>query len=177
MSCYGSRVNKTPHIDRIANEGMRLDRAYVTTSLCAPSRASILTGVYPHVNGQVSIPKLFDGGQATFPNLLQQGGYETAVIGKWHLVSEPVGFDHWDILIGQGDYHNPTMVENGVLRKHDGYVTDIITERCIEWLRNRSGDGPVLSAVPPQSAALRLGAGLETRARLRRRGVPFARDL
>ncbi len=142
LSCYGSRVNRTPNLDRIAEEGMRFDRAYVTTSLCSPSRASILTGTYPHVNGQVEIPRLFDGSQATFPSVLQASGYATAIIGKWHLTSEPQGFDHWEVLVGQGAYRDPTLVENGVLQQRSGYATDIITDRSIEWLRGRSQERP-----------------------------------
>lgn len=142
LSCYGSQINQTPNLDRIANEGMRFDRAYVTTSLCAPSRASILTGKYPHKNGQVTIPKLFDGEQPTFPKALQTAGYETAVIGKWHLTTEPTGFDHWNVLINQGAYFDPPMVKGGVLEEHSGYATDLITDLSIDWLENRSVDRP-----------------------------------
>ncbi|MFC1552592.1 sulfatase [Candidatus Latescibacterota bacterium] len=142
MSCYGSVINKTPHLDRIANEGMRFDHAYITMSLCSPSRASILTGTYPHINGQVSIPILFDGSQTTFPQLLQGAGYQTAIVGKWHLHTEPTGFDYWNILIGQGPYFNPPMVENGVYRTYEGYTTDIIADKSIEWLENRDKTKP-----------------------------------
>ena len=142
LSCYGGKVNTTPNIDRLAKEGMRFDHAYVTTSLCSPSRASILTGNYPHINGQVCIPKLFDGNLQTFPKLLQAGGYETAIIGKWHLSSEPTGFDYWNVLIGQGPYFNPPMVKNGALRNYNGYTTDIITDICLNWLKNRDNDKP-----------------------------------
>jgi arylsulfatase A-like enzyme len=142
LSCYGSEVIRTPHLDRIAREGMRFDHAYVTTSLCSPSRATILTGKYPHVNGQVTIAKLFDGGQPTFPKALQKAGYQTAIVGKWHLTTEPTGFDSWNVLIGQGAYFNPVLVENGKLRKHSGYVTDVITDLALEWLENRAKDRP-----------------------------------
>ena len=142
LSCYGGKVNQTPSLDRIANEGMRFDHAYVTTSLCGPSRASILTGTYPHRNGQIAIPKLFDGSQTTFPKLLQNAGYETAIIGKWHLNTEPTGFDYWNVLIGQGAYFDPVMVDNGALREHTGYATGIITDLSIDWFRNRSGGRP-----------------------------------
>ncbi len=142
MSCYGSKVNKTPNLDRIADEGMRFDHAYVTTSLCSPSRASILTGTYPHINGQVLIPRIFDGSQPTFPQFLQKSTYQTALIGKWHLISEPTGFDYWNILIGQGNYFNPTMVENGSLKEYTGYTTDIITDLTIDWLKQRNTEQP-----------------------------------
>ena len=144
MSCYGSIVNTTPNLDRIAEGGMRFDRAYITQSLCAPSRASVLTGTYPHVNGQMTIGRLFDGSQVTFPQLLQQSGYETAIFGKWHLHSDPTGFDHWNVLIGQGPYFDPPMIENGTLRNYSGYTTDIITDRCLDWLDERDGTKPFM---------------------------------
>ncbi len=142
MSCYGSKVNETRNLDRIANEGMRFTNAYVTMSLCAPSRASILTGTYPHINGQVTIGRLFNGNQVTFPKLLKAGGYQMAVIGKWHLHTEPTGFDYWNILIGQGSYFDPPMIENRVLRQYKGYTTDIITDLCLEWLDARDRTRP-----------------------------------
>ncbi len=142
MSCYGSVLNKTPHLDRIANEGMRFDQAYITMSLCSPSRASILTGTYPHINGQVTIGRMFDGSQTTFPKLLQHAGYQTAIVGKWHLHTEPTGFDYWNILIGQGPYFNPPMIENGIYREHKGYTTDIITDKSIKWLDSRDTSKP-----------------------------------
>ncbi len=144
MSCYGSVVNRTPNLDRIAQGGMRFDRACVTMSLCAPSRASILTGTYPHVNGQVIIGRLFDGTQPTFPQILQAAGYQTALVGKWHLETEPTGFDYWNIILGQGVYFDPPMVENGVYHENSGYITDIITDRCIEWLDARDDSRPFL---------------------------------
>src|SRR5688500_4205927 len=98
ISAYGSKVNKTPNIDRLAKEGMRLDRCFVTNSICGPARAVILTGKYSHLNGYPVNEKVFDGRQQTVPKLLQQAGYQTALIGKWHLGSDPTGFDHWHIL-------------------------------------------------------------------------------
>jgi arylsulfatase A-like enzyme len=103
----------------------------------------ILTGKYSHLNGKIdNSGQAFDGGQQTFPKLLQQAGYETAMIGKWHLRSEPTGFDYWNVLPGQGAYHNPVMIEMGKRKKYTGYVTDIITDHCIDWLKERSGDKP-----------------------------------
>jgi len=104
ISAYGGRladVAPTPNIDRIAEEGIRFDRAYVTNSICAPSRAVVLTGKYSHLNGVIDNAVPFDGSQQTFPKLLQQAGYQTALIGKWHLDSDPTGFDHWHVLPGQ----------------------------------------------------------------------------
>jgi arylsulfatase A-like enzyme len=145
ISCYGSRVNKTPHIDRLAHEGMRFTNCFCTNSICAPSRAVILTGKHSHVNGQITNAERFDGSQETFPKLLRRAGYQTAVFGKWHLKSDPTGFDHWNILIGQGPYYNPTMIRNGARVKHVGYTTDIITDATIEWLRaGRDGDQPFM---------------------------------
>ncbi|MHC4337483.1 MAG: twin-arginine translocation signal domain-containing protein, partial [Planctomycetota bacterium] len=104
ISCYGSKMNKTPSIDRIANEGMRFDNCFCTNSICTPSRATILTGKYSHKNGCLTLSDRFDGTQQTFPKLLQEAGYYTAVVGKWHLKTEPTGFDYWNVLPGQGKY-------------------------------------------------------------------------
>src|SRR5829696_7297676 len=135
VSAYGSGLNQTPNIDRLAKEGMRFDRCYVTNSICGPSRACVLTGKYSHKNGFYTNSSEFDGRQQTFPKLLQQAGYQTAIIGKWHLVTDPTGFDHWEILPGQGPYYNPPMRENGKLVKHAGYTTDIITDQTLAWLK------------------------------------------
>jgi arylsulfatase A-like enzyme len=143
ISCYGSKINKTPNLDRIANEGMRFENCFCTNSICAPSRAVILTGKYSHVNGKIDNSRqAFDGGQQTFPKLLQQAGYETAMIGKWHLRSEPTGFDYWNVLPGQGAYYNPDFIEMGERKKYKGYVTDIITDLSLEWLKKQSTDKP-----------------------------------
>ena len=146
ISCYGSRINKTPNIDRIAREGMRFDNCFCTNSICSPSRASILTGKYSHINGVKTLSDKFDGRQQTFPKLLQKAGYQNAVIGKWHLghggVSDPTGFDYWIVLPGQGLYHNPEIFDMGKKKVIDGYATDIITDLSIDWLKNRSKDKP-----------------------------------
>ena len=142
MSCYGSRINRTPNLDRLAQEGMRFDSCFCTNSICAPSRATILSGTYSHINGVVDNRLPFDGNQVTFPQILQQEGYETAVIGKWHLKDDPTGFDYWNVLPGQGVYHDPDMLEMGERKPHKGYVTDIITDLCLDWLRSRSGEKP-----------------------------------
>lgn len=148
MSCYGSNVNTTPNLDRIANEGMRFDRAYVTNSICGPCRAVILTGKYSHLNGFERNGRTFDGSQQTVAKLLQKTGYQTAVVGKWHLKSVPTGFDYYNVLIGQGPYYNPpmkTMDVNGQpnVVKHTGYTTDIITDYALDWLnKKRDEDKP-----------------------------------
>jgi arylsulfatase A-like enzyme len=136
VGAYGSRLNQTPHIDRLAAAGVRFNRCYVTNSLCGPSRACILTGKYSHKNGFYSNTSTFDGSQQTFPKLLQQAGYQTAIVGKWHLVSEPTGFDFWQVLPGQGRYYSPEFITPEGRITVPGYVTDVITERAIAWLRD-----------------------------------------
>jgi len=137
IGCYGSRVNQTPHIDCLAREGMRFSNCFCTNAICAPSRAVILTGKHSHINGQRTNAETFDGAQVTFPKLLRDAGYRTALIGKWHLKSDPTGFDHWEVLVGQGPYYNPTMIRNGERIPHEGYTTDIITDLAIDWLRQQ----------------------------------------
>lgn len=147
ISAYGEKrkLLDTPNMDRIGREGMRFDRCLVTNSICGPSRATILTGQYSHKNGFYNnTNSRFDGSRQTFPKLLQAAGYSTAMIGKWHLVSEPTGFDHWHILPGQGLYYNPPMIRNGEPVKMSGYVTDVITDLSIDWLKNRDRSKPFL---------------------------------
>lgn len=145
ISAYGSKLLDTPHLDRLAKEGMRFDRCVVPNSICGPSRATILTGKYSHLNGFYNNSNSrFDGSQTTFPKLLQQAGYHTALVGKWHLVSDPTGFHHWEILPGQGVYYNPPMIRNGTPVKHSGYVTDIITDLALEQLKRRDKSKPFL---------------------------------
>lgn len=134
ISCYGSDLIQTPGIDRIAREGIRFENSFVTNSICGPSRATLLTGKYSHLNGFRDNRDTFDGSQLTFPKLLQQAGYQTAIIGKWHLRTEPTGFDIWRILKGQGQYYNPTFNENGTQNQYTGYTTDIITDKAIEMM-------------------------------------------
>ncbi|MDX1947061.1 MAG: sulfatase [Pirellulaceae bacterium] len=139
ISAYGSNRNQTPNIDRLAKEGMRFDRAFVTNSICGPSRAVVLTGKYSHLNGFIDngANAWFNGNQQTAPKLLQAAGYQTAVIGKWHLNSDPIGFDYWHILQGQGPYYNPAMKTAAGIVKHEGYTTDIITDVALDWLQNQ----------------------------------------
>jgi arylsulfatase A-like enzyme len=137
IGAYGSVVNETPNIDRIAKEGMRFDRCFVTNSICGPSRAVILTGKYSHLNGFERNGRTFNGKQQTVAKLLQKAGYQTAVLGKWHLGSEPTGFDYWHVLQGQGPYYNPKMRTPDGLVSHTGYTTDIITDETLKWLKER----------------------------------------
>ncbi len=141
IGCYGSKVNETPHMDRIANEGMRMDRVFATNSICTPSRATILTGKYSHLNG-VPVFNRFDGSQPTVAKLLQAAGYHTAMIGKWHLGSNPTGFDYWNILPGQGVYHNPVFYDKDGSQTYPGYVTDVTTDLTIEAIKSRPADKP-----------------------------------
>jgi len=138
ISSYGSKINTTPNIDRIGKEGVRFNNCFCTNSICAPSRAVILTGKYSHLNDQIDNGGEFDSSQMTFPKLLQNAGYETAIIGKWHLKSNPEGFDYWNVLPGQGHYYNPDFIEMGIRKNHTGYSTNLITDFSLEWLRNRS---------------------------------------
>lgn len=142
ISAYGSKLNKTPNLDRLAKGGMLFRRALVSNSICAPSRAVVLTGKYSHLNGQRTNKDTFDGSQQTAPKLMRQAGYQTAIVGKWHLKSTPTGFDHFEVLKGQGQYYNPMLITNGKQVKHTGYTTDIIVDRTIEWLEKRDKTKP-----------------------------------
>ncbi|MEX2671774.1 MAG: sulfatase/phosphatase domain-containing protein [Phycisphaeraceae bacterium] len=145
ISAYGSKINQTPNLDRLADEGMLFRNVFVTNSICAPSRAVLLTGKPSHLNGQLTNRERFDGEQQTFPKLLQKAGYNTAIIGKWHLGSDPTGFDHWSVLPGQGHYYNPDFRTAEGRVNRTGYVTDIITDDCLAWLESgRDADKPFL---------------------------------
>ena len=141
VSAYGSRlkdVAPTPHLDSIAKQGMLFKRCMVTNSICGPSRATILTGKYSHLNGfMTNETRKFDGSQQTFPKLLQGAGYQTAVIGKWHLGSEPTGFDHWEVFPGQGSYYNPDFRTPKGKIKVEGYCTEVVTDKTIKWLNEQ----------------------------------------
>ncbi|MCP3858018.1 MAG: sulfatase-like hydrolase/transferase, partial [Phycisphaeraceae bacterium] len=142
MGCYGSRINRTPQLDRIARDGVRFEQGYCTNAICGPSRATLLTGAYSHVNGVVDNNAAFDGDQTTFPKLLQGAGYQTALVGKWHLDSEPTGFDYWSILPGQGDYYNPDFIRMGKRTRVPGYVTDLVTDESLRWIEARDRTRP-----------------------------------
>jgi arylsulfatase A-like enzyme len=137
LSAYDRRFTTTPNLDRLAREGMRFDNCLVPNSICAPSRATVLTGKYSHANGLRDNADVFDGSQPTLPRLLRGAGYQSAVIGKWHLKSDPAGFDHWEVLPGQGNYYNPDFLTPGGRVRRDGYVTDIIADLSVDWLTSK----------------------------------------
>ncbi len=142
ISAYGSKLNKTPNIDRIANDGMLFKNCFAVNAICTPSRAAILTGKYSHKNG-VPVFNRFDGSQWTVAKELQKTGYHTGMIGKWHLGSDPTGFDYWNVLPGQGKYHDPVFIEMGEKKNFPGgYATDLITDFSINFLENRPKDKP-----------------------------------
>ena len=146
ISAYGGSLKDiapTPNIDRIAANGMRFNRCLVTNSISGPCRAVILTGKYSHLNGFLKNEgqSPFDGSQQTFPKLLQAAGYNTAMIGKWHLGSDPTGFDHWEILPGQGNYYNPDFISKDGKHIENGYVTEIITDKSIQWINEVKNSG------------------------------------
>lgn len=150
MSCYGSRINATPNLDRIAADGLRFDSCFCTNAICTPSRAAILTGTYNHVNQVTTLSTPMDNRLPTFVKDLQASGYQTGMFGKWHLgtgpLHQPTGFDDWAALPGQGLYHNPTFIfkagDGGERRVVKGYVTDIITDMSLDWLRQRDSARP-----------------------------------
>ncbi len=125
-------VNPTPNIDKLASQGMLFQNSFCTNSICGPSRAVILTGKHSHLNGFMRNGNRFNGDQQTFPKLLQKVGYQTAMIGKWHLSSDPQGFDYWDVLPGQGDYYNPRLKTEKGFRQVQGYCTDIVTDLALD---------------------------------------------
>ena len=145
MSCYDRRYIDTPNLDRIAEDGVRFTNSFVANSLSGPSRACMLTGKHSCANRFFdNTTCVFDSTQQTFPKLLQEAGYQTALVGKWHLESMPTGFDFWEIVPGQGDYYNPYLIlQDGTKERREGYLTNIITDDAIDWLENgRDGSKP-----------------------------------
>ena len=147
ISAYGGRLEKvapTPHIDRLANEGALFHNSFCTNSICGPSRASILTGKHSHKNGFLrNTGRGLDQSQWTLSKALKEIGYQTVLIGKWHLINKPIGFDHWEILPGQGRYYNPEFVQmDGTTKQFTGYVTDITTDKALKWLDSRDKSKP-----------------------------------
>jgi arylsulfatase A-like enzyme len=146
ISAYGhpvSQLAQTPNIDRLAEQGALFTANYCGNSICGPSRATVLTGKHSHKNGFMRNTRQgFDGSQQTLPKILQANGYETAIIGKWHLVSKPTGFDYWKILNDQGEYNNPDFITENDTTYYEGYVTDLITRFSKEWLDNRDKEKP-----------------------------------
>ena len=148
IGAYGNKIAQTPNIDRIAREGALFKNAFITNSICGPSRAILLTGKYSHVNGFTRNEARFDTTQFVFPELLQQNGYQTAWIGKLHLKNVPRGLDYWNLLPGQGHYYNPSFINtNDDTTIVKGYVTDIITRTSINWLQERDADKPFFLVV------------------------------
>ncbi|MGI8583858.1 MAG: sulfatase family protein [Chitinophagaceae bacterium] len=145
ISAYNKTLIQTPNIDRIANEGMRFDKAFVGNSICGPARATLLTGQHSHKNGMIDNRIRFDSSKVTVAKLLQDAGYQTAIIGKWHLQSYPTGFDYWKILPGQGLYYEPRLINmNGDTSTYHGYASDVITTDALQWLNNRDKTKPFL---------------------------------
>jgi arylsulfatase A-like enzyme len=150
LGIYGNEILKTPNMDRVGNEGMRFDEAFVTNSVCAPSRASYLTGLYSHTHGVTSNgeePGWYEQmglrpDQVTYPMLLREAGYHTAVVGKWHIKSMPTGFDHWAILRGQGSYFDPQFIVNGAPVQFRGHTDDVIGDQALAYLRQRPEEQP-----------------------------------
>ena len=146
--CYGSRFAPhftTPNIDRIAQEGAKLANCFVTNSICVPSRASILTGQYSHVNGVKTLADRLNPAKQHVGHLLQAAGYQTALVGKWHLKTAPTGFDYWNIIKGQGRYHEPIMYEMDLEKpevQKDAYSTDVFTTTALDWLEHRDTERP-----------------------------------
>ena len=141
IGAYGSKINQTPHMDRLAAQGLRLNRCYAVNSICTPSRATILTGQYSHRNG-VPVFNNLDPAKVTVAHRLREAGYYTAMLGKWHLGSDPQGFDDWNILPGQGRYNDPILYDRDGHRIYKGYATEVITDLAIDLLKNRPKDKP-----------------------------------
>jgi arylsulfatase A-like enzyme len=148
ISAYGSRVNRTPHIDRLAATGVRCDNMFCTNSICAPSRAAILTGTWNHVNGVRTLHDRLDNRQDNVAKRLQAAGWQTALFGKWHLghggTADPAGFDRWCVLPGQGDYFDPRFHTPEGMVRMPGYVSDIVTDLALDWLRGRDTERPFM---------------------------------
>lgn len=146
IGVYGSVVNETPRIDEIARNGWRFDNCFATNALCSPSRASILTGTYSHINGVSTLVTPIDASQPTFISQLKAAGYRTAMIGKWHMGDgeghNPEDFDYWDVVIEQGEYWNPQFLSKDGLRTVEGYATDIITDLALNWVESLEGNDP-----------------------------------
>ncbi|MGH9720540.1 MAG: sulfatase family protein [Bryobacteraceae bacterium] len=145
MSCAGNRYLKTPNMDRIAQGGTRFEQAFVTNALCSPSRATIVTGLYSHTHGvttNAGASHRLSQKHATFPALLRSSGYHTALVGKWHIATDPPGYDHWCILPGQGLYNDPVMIANGGRVQMRGYCDDVVGDQALETLRSRPKDKP-----------------------------------
>ena len=175
ISAYGSKVNRTPNIDRLAEGGVRFVNSFVTNSICTPSRATLLTGQYSHLNG-VPVFNRFDGSRDTVAKHLRAGGYHTGVIGKWHLGSDPTGFDRWIVLPGQGAYRDPTFLVPGHTLSIKGHCTEVTTDLGIEWLETRPRDKPFFLMLHQKAPHRRMGARRAEQGALQGQDHPRARD-
>jgi arylsulfatase A-like enzyme len=153
IGCYGSTINRTPNIDRLAADGMRFTQSFVANSICGPARATLLTGLHSHANGQTTNHGTFRDELPTFVKSLDAAGYDTAIVGKWHLPTLPNGFDHWTLK--QGSYYNPTFKTVDGMEACHGYATDVITEKSLDWIRNREESGQPFCLWISHSAAHR----------------------
>ncbi|MEZ5980121.1 MAG: sulfatase [Planctomycetota bacterium] len=135
LGCYGASHAPTPAIDALAAQGLVFDRAYCANAICAPARATVLTGRYSRANGVTTNAEVFDPASSTFPKQLQAAGYETALFGKWHLKSDPTGFDTWEILPDQGSYYEPDLHGPDGDRRVHGHCTEVVTDLALDWLR------------------------------------------
>ncbi|KKY18017.1 putative mucin-desulfating sulfatase (n-acetylglucosamine-6-sulfatase) [Phaeomoniella chlamydospora] len=146
ISCYGAGINHTPNLDRIAQDGMKFNHCYVTNSICTPSRAAILTGTHNHINGVMTLDSKINKYLPNVAKHLRTGGYQTAMVGKWHLgegpAHEPTGFDYWSVVPGQGSYHDPDFIEPSGWKVESGYATDIITNKSLDWIKARDKQRP-----------------------------------
>ena len=148
MSCEGGRIIETPNMDRLAREGARFTNAFCANSLCAPGRATVLSGTFSHINGvrgnseAKGAAEIIDPALPTFPQVLRAAGYRTAITGKWHLSHEPAGFDYWCVLPGQGLYFDPEFIEMGERKRFTGYCTDVTTDLALDWLAKQDGARP-----------------------------------
>jgi len=140
IGAYGGANARTPNLDRLAREGLRFDNAFCGNSICAPSRASILTGVHSHVHGVIDNAAVFDGAQPTFAKALHDAGYRTALFGKWHLKSDPTGFDAWEVFPDQGEYYDPKLKTPEGVKTRPGYASEVVTDLALDWLGDREGD-------------------------------------
>ena len=152
VSAYGHDLNNTPNIDRIAKEGALFNKGFVTNSICAPSRAVMLTGKHSFINGKVDNIQDFNWEQPNFAKDLQAAGYQTAMVGKIHLRGLPQGFDYSAVLPGQGHYYNPDFIINGVKERIQGYVTSITTQLSLDWLKNKRDKKAFSTVVSPKSS-------------------------